>query len=725
MDHASLHRAPTSDRMTQSPARQAGPTQGPALRIHAPDGLPDGSPPEPSLDWTVPQLFCAMPAPSCGSRCMPKAAGAGHRALPRGRGPLAAILPRPAARRRDARALRPFRPLALFAARAAGTETLFRWSPRWRSWRRVGPACRAGLTAAETELLLGRPEHDYALKPPIAQNTVRRHCNRLNAAALGRAADEALPARGRPVHRLRCVGPAQAAALDRRAAQGRGRERIFTRAEIVAWLGACRYASSPAIGGITPEAWWRALLTLLYYTSCRIGTALAARYDWIGEEGLDRWLDVPGAAMKSRRPESLCLKPAAMAALESIRRPGREVIFAWPWPPSGSRQQLYQEKNRLFAVRRHPGRAASASTPSAPAAATRSTNSTRKRRQRLCHRDSRTTKATLHAEEHARSGRRPRRRSRTCRRTTGRRGSLSCNENHEGQKARKTKLSIMDEAKSRVSWASCGPTARIGPATKLAFTWLWRQTGGQPADYHLDTRAMAKELGRDRRSAWDWLKELRRQSMIEYGNVTTAMERFGSTFSTLIRFSGRRDQIPNGCSQSSLGRRGKRGRWLPQLRRLWEAQSGPGEHQVPTASIRPPAIGSDPPASLRGVLQKPPAQSAGCAGGIYANPRASAVRRGCAGTPAHSPDDLRGGFCQDVASQTLTKTPAQRGRVRRVPNPQHATNVKDTNEFNARSQLPNARIPMSKGLRLTSREGPSGGNRKERPRRPTAGRWAR
>ena len=58
-------------------------------------------------------------------------------------------------------------------------------------------------------------------------------------------------------------------------------------------------------------------------------------------------MDVPVEAMKAQRAEAICLKPQTMAALESLRRPGRDVIFAWAFPASGSHQQLYQECERL------------------------------------------------------------------------------------------------------------------------------------------------------------------------------------------------------------------------------------------------------------------------------------------------------------------------------------------------------------------------------------------
>ena len=88
-------------------------------------------------------------------------------------------------------------------------------------------------------------------------------------------------------------------------------------------------------------------MQFLYYTAARIGTALEARYSWITQEQGDYWLNVPAASMKAKRPEPICLKPPVMAALESLQRPDRDLIFPWPFPPSGSHNSLYNEKERL------------------------------------------------------------------------------------------------------------------------------------------------------------------------------------------------------------------------------------------------------------------------------------------------------------------------------------------------------------------------------------------
>lgn len=345
MNHASLHRASTSDRMAQSPARQAGPTQGPALRIHAPDGLPDGSPPEPSLEWTWPQFFRDYVRPRMRQQIVshhrrrrgiePYTEAVGHWKRLSGNPTLDAT-----SRQHCDRFVR--RLFRLPGRR--GPKSLFRWSARRRAWLRVRPQPEA----AAREKLLARPERDYRVRPRISQNTVRKICAQVetvfrwageSSKRLPHAVDlfVGVDGGGRPRRRPWLDSPSRV----------EGDERIFTRLELMAWLDACRYSESPQIEGVAPADWWRALVRFIYYTGMRIGSVLAARYAWIAEKEGSAWLNMPGRRMKGKRPESICLTARTMAVLDSIRRPGRDRIFAWPWPASGSHQQLYFECERL------------------------------------------------------------------------------------------------------------------------------------------------------------------------------------------------------------------------------------------------------------------------------------------------------------------------------------------------------------------------------------------
>jgi integrase len=203
----------------------------------------------------------------------------------------------------------------------------------------------------ETSRLLARKEGDYRLLPRISQNTVHKICGEMETVfhwagapskRFRHAADlfVGTDRDGRP-RRLPWLDAPQR--VD-------GEERIFTKAELLAWLDACQYACCPRIEGVEPADWWRAIIRVIYYTGLRIGSALAARYSWIAEKDGDRWLNMPGRSMKAKRSEPICLTARTMEALDSIRRPGRDVIFAWPWAPCGSRQPLYRECDRLLGL---------------------------------------------------------------------------------------------------------------------------------------------------------------------------------------------------------------------------------------------------------------------------------------------------------------------------------------------------------------------------------------
>ena len=202
--------------------------------------------------------------------------------------------------------------------------------------------------ADEAERLLARPQHDYAMKPRISQNTVHKIANQMEM--LFRWAG---PPSKRYPHTADLFVGSDRAGRPRRLpwldspAKIDGQERVFKRAELEAWLAHAAMPSSPDADDISPADWWRALLRVIYYTGLRIGSALKIRYSWIAEREGSRWLEMPGRAMKAKRPEPICLTDRTMAALESIRRPGRDVIFDWPWPASGSHQQLYRECERL------------------------------------------------------------------------------------------------------------------------------------------------------------------------------------------------------------------------------------------------------------------------------------------------------------------------------------------------------------------------------------------
>ncbi len=339
MTHASRHPRPSSPLLPVSSSPPAA-----RLQIHDPES-PSPSSPEPSLDWTWPRFFRSYVRPRMKQEI------ASHKRRKRGIEPykeavghwrrLTCNSSLGSTSREDCDSF--VRRLFRLPGRR-GPRLLFRRSRRWGSWLRVRPQPEPG----ERQRLLARAERDYRLCRRITQNTVHKICNQMEivfhwaglpSKKLRHAADlfSGADAEGRPRRLPWLDSPGR---ID-------GDERVFTQPELLAWLAACRYAACPQIAGVAPADWWRALIRVIYYTGLRKGTVLAARYTWIVEKEGDRWLEVPGRAMKAKRPEPICLKSNAMAAIDSIRRPGRDVIFDWPWPACGSHQPLYVECERL------------------------------------------------------------------------------------------------------------------------------------------------------------------------------------------------------------------------------------------------------------------------------------------------------------------------------------------------------------------------------------------
>ncbi|HUT88949.1 MAG TPA: hypothetical protein VMY37_05615 [Thermoguttaceae bacterium] len=67
-------------------------------------------------------------------------------------------------------------------------------------------------------------------------------------------------------------------------------------------------------------------------------------------------------------------------------------------------------------------------------------------------------------------------------------------------------------------WQSLQPVFRdptIGPAIKLAFGWLWWNSGGEPGKLVVCTSVIAAELGAQREAACRWLHALEDRNLIE------------------------------------------------------------------------------------------------------------------------------------------------------------------------------------------------------------------
>ena len=92
-------------------------------------------------------------------------------------------------------------------------------------------------------------------------------------------------------------------------------------------LEACSQAKTPRVAGIDPCTWWQACYLFCYNTALRRQTVLAARWDWLDDEG---WLSVPAAGIKGERAAKFWCNQYALAAIEPLRPAGYEEIFPWP-----------------------------------------------------------------------------------------------------------------------------------------------------------------------------------------------------------------------------------------------------------------------------------------------------------------------------------------------------------------------------------------------------------
>ncbi|HEX4148287.1 MAG TPA: hypothetical protein VHY20_04830 [Pirellulales bacterium] len=174
---------------------------------------------------------------------------------------------------------------------------------------------------------------------PISPNTVRKHCveiqRLLNLAgpAIGKLRDargllERVPWIAKPAKVVREVRD------------------NYSIDELKLVLEACKLARHPRRlpHGLTPARFFHALYVFDFHVGVRIGTLTAVRYSWLGQDIFgEPCLNVPARFVKGKRKdESFFVTPDALAAIEAIRTPGRDVVF--PWPHSDSWLQACRRK---------------------------------------------------------------------------------------------------------------------------------------------------------------------------------------------------------------------------------------------------------------------------------------------------------------------------------------------------------------------------------------------
>lgn len=96
-------------------------------------------------------------------------------------------------------------------------------------------------------------------------------------------------------------------------------------------LEATKTATTPQLAGIEPPAWWSGCYLFAYNTALRRQTVLAARWDWLDDEG---WLAVPPDAIKREQGGRFYVNQYALRAVEPLRAAGYEEILPWPYKPN-------------------------------------------------------------------------------------------------------------------------------------------------------------------------------------------------------------------------------------------------------------------------------------------------------------------------------------------------------------------------------------------------------
>lgn len=171
----------------------------------------------------------------------------------------------------------------------------------------------------------------------LADNTIRKHCGNIQ---------QALDAAG-PETREQPLGTSllvKVPYLTRPSLYIPDVEDVFTLQEIGWWLEACRHATAPRgpIAG-DPCTWWRSLGLFDYNTGLRIGSLLKLLWEWIEEDEHGKWLKVPAAAIKRKRPLRVFLNDSALLALSWLPKTS-DRIFHWPHGESW----LHAQRRRIL-----------------------------------------------------------------------------------------------------------------------------------------------------------------------------------------------------------------------------------------------------------------------------------------------------------------------------------------------------------------------------------------
>jgi integrase len=106
---------------------------------------------------------------------------------------------------------------------------------------------------------------------------------------------------------------------------------VWTIPEIGLFLEACATMPQPSkLFGIRAAEFFRAMGVFNYNAPFRCETLQLLRWEWITEDELGKWIQVPAKALKQTNDQTLYLNRFALAAIEPLKALQSPLIFPWP-----------------------------------------------------------------------------------------------------------------------------------------------------------------------------------------------------------------------------------------------------------------------------------------------------------------------------------------------------------------------------------------------------------
>jgi integrase len=155
----------------------------------------------------------------------------------------------------------------------------------------------------------------------------------------------------------------------------------LTREEITAWIESAKSRNAPPIAGITAGLWWECLITLIYNTGIRIGSALQMKWAWVDFESRIIQIQKENGV---KTTYDIYLNDEALEALNTLfriseKKSTEDRVFAWSMNKKtfyehAKKQQklagiLKERQFKFHAIRKHFGSTIARENPAAAAQA--------------------------------------------------------------------------------------------------------------------------------------------------------------------------------------------------------------------------------------------------------------------------------------------------------------------------------------------------------------------